>query len=58
MRFSKTSTVGWQHFSDESSFNMNTGFTHVHHAAVDISELLEAEQPRALCRIIEDEALS
>lgn len=31
---------------------------YVHDAAVDVAELLEAEQPRAVSRVIESKALS
>ena len=32
--------------------------TYVHDAAVDVAELLEAEQSRPMCTVIEDKALS
>lgn len=31
--------------------------THVHYPTVDVTELLEAKQPRTVCRVIEREGL-
>ena len=31
--------------------------THVHNTTINVAELLQAEQPRAVCRVIEGKAL-
>lgn len=60
MRFSKTSTVGWEReMSERSSLGLEQeqGATYVHNTAVDVAKLLEAEEPRAVGGVIESKAL-
>lgn len=52
MRFSKTSTVGWSLLVAHPGVGLDGG-TYIHDATVDVSEFLEAKQPRAVGGVIE-----